>query len=103
MCPPDSVNSFVTPWALRRWAISRPPWSWVVGSACVLMAGRLFRRRRRDAGRVGPGATGVGLVVEALEQAERLGLVGARVRVPRLGAQLVVEVLADDVEDRLLG
>ena len=48
------------------------------------------------------GAAGVGLLVEALEQRLRLLGVGAGVGVPGLGPQLVVERLADHVEDRLL-
>src|ERR1700704_2713510 len=37
MWPPDSVKSLVTPWALRRLAISRPPWTRVPCSVSVLM------------------------------------------------------------------
>ena len=50
-----------------------------------------------------PARPGVGLVVEALQQRHRLLRVGAGVGVPGLDAQLVVERLADHVEDRLLG
>ena len=50
-CPPESVNSLLTPCALRRLAISRPPWIWVDCSACVVIPGSyvwaLAARRHR--------------------------------------------------------
>src|SRR3954453_2745113 len=36
-CPPDSVNSFLTPWAFRRRAIRRPPCSRTVSCASVVI------------------------------------------------------------------
>src|SRR3954451_19860574 len=41
MWPPDSVKSFVTPWAFSRRAISRPPWTRVACSVSVLIGGSL--------------------------------------------------------------
>ena len=48
-------------------------------------------------------AAGVGLLVERLQHRLRLLGVGAGVGVPGLGAELLVQRLADHVEDRLFG
>src|SRR5436190_12666479 len=44
--PPESVNSFETPWAFSRRATRRPPWSWVVCWVSVDMAGTLLPAER---------------------------------------------------------
>src|SRR5438445_8920349 len=92
--PPDSVNSLVTPWAFSRRATRRPPWTCVCSDVSVLMARTLC---------AGAHAPLVGAVVEPLQQPERLLRIGAGVGVPRLDAQLRVEIGADDLLDRLLG
>ncbi len=55
-CPPLSVNSFVTPCALRRRAISLPPWTLVACSVSVPMPERYRSGARRRAARGPAGA-----------------------------------------------
>ena len=43
MWPPESVNSFVTPWAFSRFATSRPPCT----AGCLLLLGLLLGRHAR--------------------------------------------------------